>query len=68
MVERTYSVPDVSCEHCVSSITNELTRINGVEKVDVDLERKLVTVASSDEVPEQKIREGIDEAGFDIAE
>lgn len=68
MAERVYRVPDVSCEHCVSAITNELTQIDGVQNVQVDLDSKLVTVSAADSVNEQQIREGIDEAGFDIAE
>jgi copper chaperone len=68
MKERVYSVPEVSCEHCVSAITNELTRIDGVENVQVDLQSKKVTVVASENVAEQQIREGIDEAGFEIAE
>lgn len=67
MSVRQYSVPDVSCEHCVSAITGELTKIEGVRDVRVDLEAKTVTVDASESVPEDKIREGIDEAGFDIA-
>jgi copper chaperone len=66
--QRVYSVPDVSCEHCVSAITGELTQIDGVEDVKVDLESKTVTVTASESVAEDRIREGIDEAGFDIAE
>jgi copper chaperone len=65
--ERVYSVPDVSCQHCVSAITKELTQIDGVRNVDVDLEKKTVTVDAAESVPEERIREGIDEAGFDIA-
>lgn len=67
MAERVYNVPDVSCEHCVSAITKELTQIDGVQNVQVDLETKQVTVVADDSVAEQQIREGIDEAGFDIA-
>lgn len=68
MVQRVYSVPDVSCEHCVNAITGELTQIEGVERVDVDLSAKTVTVEAGEQVPEDRIREGIDEAGFDIAD
>ena len=68
MAERVYSVPDVSCEHCVSAITKELTQIDGVQNVQVNLESKKVTVVADDTVAEQQIRDGIDEAGFDIAE
>ncbi len=67
MTERTYTVPDVSCEHCVSAITKELTQISGVQNVNVDLETKKVTVVADESVEDQKIREGIDEAGFDIS-
>lgn len=68
MAQRVYSVPDVSCEHCVNAITGELSQIEGIGRVDVDLEAKTVTVEASEQVPEDRIREGIDEAGFDIAE
>ncbi len=68
MTERVYNVPDVSCEHCVSAITKELTQIDGVQNVQVDIETKKVTVVTNDSVAEQQIRDGIDEAGFDIAE
>lgn len=68
MAERVYSVPDVSCDHCVSAITRELAQIGGVQNVQVDLQQKKVTVVSDDTVADERIREGIDEAGFDIAE
>lgn len=67
MVERVYRVPDVSCEHCVSAINNELKKIPGVQAVDVDLETKLVTVQADESVSDAQLREGIEEAGYDIA-
>jgi copper chaperone len=68
MAERVYNVPDVSCDHCVSAITRELFQIDGVQNVQVDLQQKKVTVVSDETVADERIREGIDEAGFDIAE
>jgi copper chaperone len=67
MVERTYRVPDVSCQHCVAAITNELTAIPGIERVVVDLDTKVVTVAHDESVQEQQILDGIEEAGYDVA-
>jgi len=67
MVERTYNVPDVSCEHCVNAIKGELGKIDGVSNVDVNLDTKLVTVQSSDSVSDADLRAGIEEAGYDIA-
>jgi copper chaperone len=62
----TYSVPGVSCGHCRTAITDEVTRLGGVAAVDVDLERKLVSVTGA-EIDDGAIRDAIDEAGYDIA-
>ncbi len=67
MTEQTYRVPDVSCEHCVRAITDELTKLPGIANVDVNLDSKLVTVRHDDSVTDDQIREGIAEAGYDIA-
>ena len=40
----TFSVPDVSCQHCVDAITAEVGAVEGVESVAVDLDAKVVTV------------------------
>jgi copper chaperone len=65
--ETTYSVPGVSCAHCRDAITREVEKVVGVASVDVDLERKLVTVRG-DDVEDDAVRDAIDEAGYDIAE
>ena len=67
MVTRVYRVPDVSCEHCVHAITAELRKIEGVQDVEVDLTSKTVRVVSEDTVPDERIRSGIEEAGYSIA-
>lgn len=60
----TYSVPGMSCGHCVEAITGEVGKVEGVTDVDVDLDTKLVTVAGGDH---DAIVAAIDEAGFDVA-
>ena len=67
MVERVYRVPDVSCQHCVNAIVGELTKISGVQTVDVNLETKLVTVQADAAVADDALRAGIEEAGYEIA-
>lgn len=62
-----YAVPGVSCEHCVKAITTEVTRLDGVRTVDVDLIAKKVTIVANDTVSDQSLRAAIEEAGFDIA-
>lgn len=67
MVEKQYRVPDASCEHCVRAIRTELTAINGVQQVDVNLDTKIVTVRTAPSVSDEQILAGLDEAGYDAA-
>lgn len=67
MAEKTFMVPDVSCEHCVSAIQGELTKIDGVDVVDVDIASKRVTVKHNGNVTDEQLVAGLDEAGYDIA-
>lgn len=62
---RSYSVPEVSCDHCVSAITAEVSPLSGVETVTVSVEAKTVTVTGGDDAA---IRSAIDEAGYDISD
>jgi copper chaperone len=64
--ESTYSVPGVSCGHCVSAISGEVERVPGVRSVVVDLEGKRVTVRG-ESVDDRAVRAAIDEAGYDVA-
>lgn len=63
----TYSVAGVSCEHCRAAITDEVSAVAGVERVDVDLEAKTVTVSGSSGLDEGAIVAAIHDAGYDVA-
>ena len=67
MVEKTFIVPDVSCEHCGRAITSELTQVDGVEQVSVDIPTKGVTVRASDAVTDAVLVAGLSEAGYEVA-
>jgi copper chaperone CopZ len=62
----TYSVPGISCGHCRTAITSEVTLLAGVSAVDVDLATKVVTVRGSG-VTDAAVRDAIDDAGYDVA-
>ena len=62
----TYSVPDVSCDHCRAAITSGVSVVAGVEAVDVDLEAKTVTVAG-EPLDERAIIAAITAAGYEVA-
>ena len=38
------NVPDISCEHCQTTITSALTPVDGVHGVNVDIPTRQVTV------------------------
>lgn len=66
MKTSTYSVPGISCGHCRTAITGEVTKLDGVIAVDVDLDSKVVTVTAGS-VDDAAVRSAIDEAGYDVA-
>lgn len=59
----TFEVPGISCGHCVDAISSEVSALDGVTAVDVDLETKIVTVTGGHH---DAIVAAIDEAGYDV--
>jgi copper chaperone len=62
----TFSVRGISCGHCRAAITAEIEKLAGIETVDVDFERKIVTV-TGEALDDGALRAAIDEAGYDVA-
>lgn len=62
----TYSVSGMTCQHCVDAVTAEVGRLDGVEQVTVDLAASTVEVVSAAPLADDKVREAVDEAGFDM--
>jgi copper chaperone len=62
----TYSVPAIHCAHCAASIREEVSEVDGVEDVAVELETKLVTVTGT-AIEDAAVRSAIAEAGYDAA-
>ena len=44
MAKETFSIPNISCGHCVMTIKNELTAIEGVKTVDGNPASKTISV------------------------
>lgn len=67
-MRQTFQVPDVSCDHCKSSIEGALQPISGVNDATVDVAGKVVTVDFDDAlVQKDRLVEAINEAGYDVA-
>lgn len=63
----TYTVTGMTCEHCVASVTEELTELPGVTGVSVDLATGSVTVTSERELSKVEVTEAVAEAGYQLA-
>ena len=61
--DHVYLVEGMSCGHCQAAVTEEVERVAGVSAVDVDLERKLVTVRGG-AIDDGAVREAIAQAGY----
>ncbi len=64
----TFVVKGMTCGHCVSTVTTELSALPGVTAVDVDLDSGEVKVASDIPVDRTAVREALDEAGFELVD
>jgi copper chaperone len=60
----TYTVPDMSCGHCVRAVSAAVGQVAGVESVDVALEAKHVTVHGRG-IDSEAVRAAIHEAGYE---
>jgi copper chaperone CopZ len=70
MSTSTYRVTGMTCGHCVSAVTEEITALPGVTDVAVDLVKggtSTVTVTSDAELDESAVAGAVDEAGYALA-
>ena len=70
MTTQTYPVVGMTCAHCVAAVTEELTALEGVTAVSVDLVEggtSTVTVDSSQPLDPALVAEAVDEAGYAVA-
>jgi copper chaperone len=69
MTTTTYSVAGMTCGHCTSAVTEELTKLPGVQQVSIDLVAggtSAVHVTSESALDASQVREAVDEAGYEL--
>ncbi|MGJ0118807.1 heavy-metal-associated domain-containing protein [Williamsia sp. MIQD14] len=62
----TYTVRGMTCEHCVASVTEEVSEVPGVSEVAVDLASGAVTVRGSGPIDDAAIAAAVTEAGYEL--
>jgi copper ion binding protein len=67
MEKKTFTVPNISCGHCVMSIKNELSELEGVKSVEGNPEAKSIDVEWDAPITEDKIIETLKEINYPAA-
>ncbi|MCC3863371.1 heavy-metal-associated domain-containing protein [Terrisporobacter petrolearius] len=66
-MKRKLSIEGMRCSHCVVNLKDVLTEdIDGVEVLEVNLDRKYAIVDMNDSVDIEKVKELIDDLGFNL--
>ncbi len=63
----TYSVPNISCGHCVHTIQTELTELAGIKTVKADVVSKMVEVSFDEPASEEKIKNLLASINYPVA-
>ena len=67
MTKVTYSIPNISCNHCVHTIKMEVSELSGVQEVLADSESKKATIIFDPPATEEQIIELLEEINYPIA-
>jgi copper chaperone len=66
MTEKNYTVVGMTCDHCVLSVREEVSELDGVDAVDVDLASGRLQVRG-EHVSDAAVREAVADAGYEVA-
>ena len=64
---RDYTVTGMSCNHCVDSVLGEVSRLAGVDHVNVELASGRLTI-TGDAFSDDEVREAVHHAGYALAD
>ncbi len=65
-MQTTIKVSGMTCGHCVSAVTMELSLLASVTEVEVNLEAGQVTITSNAALDPNQLATAIDEAGYEL--
>ncbi|WTF02096.1 heavy-metal-associated domain-containing protein [Streptomyces sp. NBC_01613] len=61
-----YSVSGMTCSHCENAVKQEVSALESVVDVQVDIPTGRLTVTSATPLDDTQVREAIDEAGYEL--
>jgi len=59
-------VKGMSCQHCVMSVTKALNQLEGIQNVQVDLQKGEVRFDNTKALALNRIEKAIEEAGYEV--
>ena len=62
-----YSIPSINCNHCVHTVTMEVSDIEGVESVVADVETRQATIVFNPPATEESIKDLLAEINYPVA-
>ena len=62
-----YTVPAISCNHCVHTIKTEVSELSGVLSIEADLNSKKVQISFEDPATPEKIEALLAEINYPVA-
>jgi copper ion binding protein len=62
----TLKVKGMTCQHCVMSVKKALGKLEGIQNVDVDLEKGEVLFDNTKGLAADAVKKAIEEAGFEV--
>jgi len=63
---KTIKIKGMSCGHCVKAVTKALSEIEGVENVQVDLDKGEASFEETQPVSAEVLQEKIQKAGYEV--
>jgi copper chaperone CopZ len=69
MSTQTFTVSGMTCHHCVNAVTEEVSVIDGVTSVEIELVPEgisTVNVTSDHPLDVESVRSAVDEAGYEL--
>ena len=63
-----YTVSGMTCQHCAATVTGELSGMDGVTDVAVNLATGAVTIASADELSHHLVETAVTQAGYQLVD
>ena len=59
-------VKGMSCQHCVMSVTKALNQLEGIQNIQVDLQKGEVRFDNSKGITSNRIEKAISDAGYEV--